>query len=77
VCDVVVAWALLRVFSPVSRDLSRLAAWFRLAYSAVFLVSLAQLIGHPAGTFLDRGSPGLGVGEVNVEHAQRSEHERR
>ena len=47
VCDVVVAWALLRVFTPVSRDLSRLAAWFRLAYSAVFLVSLAHLAGIP------------------------------
>jgi hypothetical protein len=45
--DVVVAWALLRVFSPVDRHLSRLAAWFRLAYSAVFMVSLSQLAGIP------------------------------
>ncbi|MPZ97546.1 MAG: DUF4386 family protein [Propionibacteriales bacterium] len=45
VLDVVVAWALLGVFSPVSRGLSRLAAWFRLAYAGVFLVALSQLAG--------------------------------
>lgn len=48
VLDVLVAWALLRVFSPVSRDISRLAAWFRLAYAAVFMVALSQLAGVPA-----------------------------
>jgi hypothetical protein len=48
VLDVVVAWALMRVFDPVSRSLSRLAAWFRLAYSAVFLVAISQLAGVPA-----------------------------
>lgn len=47
VLDVVVAWALMRVFDPVSRSLSRLAAWFRLAYSAVFLVAIGQLAGIP------------------------------
>lgn len=47
VLDVVIAWALLRVFSPVSRDFSRLAAWLRLAYAAVFLGALAQLAGVP------------------------------
>lgn len=47
VLDVVVAWALLRVFSPVSRDISRLAAWFRLAYSAMFMVAISQLVGIP------------------------------
>jgi hypothetical protein len=46
--DVVVAWALLRVFRPVDRELSRLAAWLRLAYAAVFLVALGQLAGIPA-----------------------------
>lgn len=45
--DVVVAWALLRVFSPVSGEVSRLAAWFRLAYAAVFMVSLGHLAGIP------------------------------
>lgn len=47
VLDVLVAWALLWVFTPVSRSLSMLAAWFRLAYSAVFLVAISQLAGIP------------------------------
>lgn len=47
VLDVVVAWALMHVFSPVSMSLSRLAAWFRLAYAAVFMVAISQLAGIP------------------------------
>jgi hypothetical protein len=47
VLDVVVAWALMRVFDPVNRSLSRLAGWFRLAYSAVFMVAISQLAGIP------------------------------
>ena len=47
VLDVIVAWALMRVFDPVNRSLSRLAAWFRLAYSAIFLVAISQLAGIP------------------------------
>ena len=47
VLDVVIAWALMRVFDPVSRSLSRLAAWFRLAYSAIFMVAISQLAGIP------------------------------
>ena len=46
--DVVVAWALMRVFSPVHAELSRLDAWLRLAYAAVFMVALSQLTGIPA-----------------------------
>ena len=46
--DVVVAWALLRVFNPVNAELSRLGAWLRLAYAAVFMVALSQLAGIPA-----------------------------
>ena len=45
--DVLVAWALLQVFRPVNESLSRLAAWFRLAYAAVFLVAISQLAGIP------------------------------
>jgi len=41
--DVVVAWALYRVFKPVS-VLSRLAAWLRIAYAGVFVVAISQLI---------------------------------
>jgi hypothetical protein len=47
VLDVLVAWALLGVFTPVSRSLSRLAAWFRVAYAAVFMVAIGHLAGVP------------------------------
>jgi hypothetical protein len=43
--DVVVAWALYRVFKPVSKAVSRLAAWLRIAYAAVFVVAISQLFG--------------------------------
>jgi len=43
--DVVVAWALYRVFKPVSNTLSKLAAWLRIAYAAVFTVAISQLLG--------------------------------
>ena len=45
VLDVVVAWALYRVFKPVSDALSRLAAWLRIAYAVVFTVAISQLLG--------------------------------
>jgi hypothetical protein len=44
VLDVVVAWALYRVFASVDESVSRLAAWFRLAYAAVFMVAIARLL---------------------------------
>ena len=47
VLDVVVAWALFRFFSPVSRGLALLAAWFRLAYAGVFMLAIGQLAGIP------------------------------
>jgi hypothetical protein len=47
VLDVVVAWALFRVFAPVSLELARLAAWLRLAYSVVFMVAIGQIAGVP------------------------------
>lgn len=43
VLDVLVAWALLEFFTPVHHALATLAAWFRLAYAAVFLVAIAHL----------------------------------
>ena len=43
--DVVVAWALYRVFSPVNASLSMLAAALRLVYSGVFMVAIGQLLG--------------------------------
>ena len=44
VLDVVVAWALYRVFRPVSPAVSMLTAVFRLVYTAVFLVAVGQLL---------------------------------
>jgi hypothetical protein len=43
--DVVIAWALFRVFSPVNTGISRLAAWLRLAYAAVLMVAITELMG--------------------------------
>lgn len=48
--DVLVAWALREFFSPVHHGLATLAAWFRLAYAAVFLGAIAEL-------FAAAGSP--------------------
>jgi hypothetical protein len=45
--DVVVAWALYRVFAPMSTGISLLAAWFRLVYAGVLLVAVSHLIGVP------------------------------
>jgi hypothetical protein len=47
VLDGVVAWALFRFLSPVSRSLARLAAWFRLAYAVVFMLAIGQLAAIP------------------------------
>lgn len=44
VLDIVVAVALYRVFSPVSKSLSLLAATFRLVYAGVFMVALGHLL---------------------------------
>ncbi|MGC4192071.1 MAG: DUF4386 domain-containing protein [Thermomicrobiales bacterium] len=41
--DIVVAWALGIIFRPVDAPVSQLAAWLRLAYSAVFLVGISFL----------------------------------
>jgi hypothetical protein len=43
--DVVVAWALYRVFSPVNKSLSMLAMALRLVYSGVFMVAIGHLLG--------------------------------
>jgi hypothetical protein len=43
VLDIVVAAALNEVLQPVNATLSTVAAWFRIAYSAVFLVAIGQL----------------------------------
>ena len=45
VLDAVVAWGLYAFFKLVSRDMSLLAGWLRLAYAAVFAVAISQLAG--------------------------------
>lgn len=65
--DVVVAWALFRVFRPVSNGLSMLAAWFRLAYAGVFLVAIGQLVGVLR---LLEGDDYLAVFSADQLHAQ-------
>lgn len=45
--DVVVAWGLYRVFEPVSRGISTLAAWLRIVFAGVFMVAIGQLVGVP------------------------------
>ena len=67
VLDVVVAWALYRVFRPVSDGISMLAAWLRLAYATVFLVAIAQLLEVPR--LLGDGAY-LAVFSANQLHAQ-------
>lgn len=47
ILDIVVAWALMTFFGPVDEGLSRLAAWFRLSYAAIFAVAVGQLVGVP------------------------------
>lgn len=43
ILDVIVSAALFTLFEPVNRGLSMMAAWFRLAYTAVYLVAILQL----------------------------------
>lgn len=44
VCDVIVAWALYILLTPVNKSLSLLTAWFRLVYTAIALFGLLKLV---------------------------------
>ncbi|GAA3636682.1 DUF4386 domain-containing protein [Microlunatus ginsengisoli] len=44
ILDVIVAAALFTVFAPVNRMVSAMAAGFRVAYAAVYLVAISQLV---------------------------------
>ena len=66
VLDVVVAWALYRVFSPVSASLSMLAAIMRLTYSAVFMVAVGQLVGVTRLLSDDTTRAAIGADQVNA-----------
>jgi uncharacterized protein DUF4386 len=71
VLDVVVAWALFRVFSPVDVQIARLAAWFRLAYSGVFLVAISQLAGIPRLLGSDEYSAAFGAEQIPAQALQK------
>jgi hypothetical protein len=65
--DVVVAWALYRVFSPVNRGLSMLAAAFRLVYSGVLMVAIGQLLGVVRLLSDDGNLALLGADQLNAQ----------
>ena len=44
VLDVLVAWALYRVFKPAGERLSMVAAWLRIVYAGIFAVAITQLV---------------------------------
>jgi len=67
VLDVIVAWALYRVFSPVSASLSMLAAAMRLVYSGVFMVAIAQLVGVTRLLSDDDTRAALGADQVDAQ----------
>ena len=39
------AWALYRVFAPVSKAISRLASGLRIAYAGIFVIAISRLVG--------------------------------
>ncbi|TCC46325.1 DUF4386 domain-containing protein [Kribbella pittospori] len=65
--DVVVAWALYRVFSPVNASLSMLAAAMRLVYSGVFMVAIGQLLGVIRLLGDDGSRAALGADQVQTQ----------
>jgi hypothetical protein len=73
VLDVIVAWALFRVFAPVNDGISRLAAWFRLAYAGVFLVAIGQLAGLPHLLGSDGYSAAFGTEQLQAQALLRAD----
>lgn len=69
VLDVIVAWLLFRVFAPVNRTLSVVAAWLRTAYAAIFVVAISQLTNVPS-LLSPRGSK-AGTSETRNEVLHR------
>ena len=65
--DVVVAWALYRVFSPVSKSLSMLAMALRLVYSGVFMVAIGHLLGAVRLLSNDGYQAVFGADQVNAQ----------
>ena len=69
--DVLVAWALMRLFEPVVGSIARLAAYLRIAYGAAFLVAIGLLAGVPG--ILGSGSGEFSTGQVQVQALGRIE----
>ncbi|MDX6323436.1 MAG: hypothetical protein QOF52_3294 [Propionibacteriaceae bacterium] len=67
--DVVIACALYRVFSPVNKGLSILAAAMRLVYAGVFMVAIGQLPGVLRLLTDDGNRAVFGVDQVNAQAA--------
>ncbi len=67
VLDVIVAWSLYRVLSPVSAGLSGLAAALRLVYSGVFMVAIGQLVGVSRLLGDDSTRAALGTEQVEAQ----------
>jgi hypothetical protein len=44
ICDIVISWALYIFFKQIDSSLSLLAAWFRLAYSAILGIAILNLV---------------------------------
>lgn len=63
--DIVVAWALYRVFAPVDPALSMLAAAFRFVYAGVFLVAIGRLV-SAVDLLTGAGMEGFEVGQVQA-----------
>ena len=67
VLDVLVAWALHILLEPVSRNLSLLAAWFRLLYAAVFALALSPLLGILQLLSAGESLKGLEAGQLHAQ----------
>jgi hypothetical protein len=65
--DVVVAWALYHVFSPVNKSLSMLAMALRLVYAGVFMVAIGHLLGAVRLLSNDGYLAVLGADQVNAQ----------
>ncbi len=65
VLDAVIAWALYRVFRPVSPAVSMLTAVFRLVYTGVLLVAVGQLLRALDVLTVDPDLSRSGAGEVS------------
>jgi hypothetical protein len=67
ILDVVIAWALFRVFGPANKSLSRLGAWLRLAYAGVFMVAISQLAGIPRLLEDEKYSAAFGADQLHAQ----------